>query len=128
MRRRGEHDELSLHVGLRIRTLRHQFGLTMVELARRSGLNRKHLGQVERGTVSPKMETLFATAKGFDGFGITVPDLLNVGIDDDFGFIFEALRHRPLLIKRLAKHARAGFGARPAHKQALNSSQSRHAE
>ena len=65
-------------VGGQIRSRRQQEGLTLVELAERSGLSQPFLSQVENGRATPSMESLYriATALG------TTPQALFAGDDD----------------------------------------------
>ncbi len=51
-------------VGKRIRTLRQQKGISQEGLADLCGINRSHMGKIERGEVNLGVATLFAiTAK-----------------------------------------------------------------
>ena len=74
MPRRNEPDTLARAVGRRIRSLRHEIGLSLQELADRSELGSKgHLSSVERGLVRPNIQTLKQIA---DGLGVLPLDLL----------------------------------------------------
>ena len=46
-------------IGLTIRMRRLELGLTQVELARRAGVNRSHLVEIEKGSRRPRADTLF---------------------------------------------------------------------
>ncbi len=67
MPRRTRPDELALEVGERIRQLRHALGLSMQELADKSGIGSKgHVSNIERGLVRPNVQTLAQLAAGLD--------------------------------------------------------------
>lgn len=51
--------ELRRLVGWKIRSLRKEKGWSQEELAEASGLSYKFIGEVERGTVNPSLDTLF---------------------------------------------------------------------
>lgn len=54
-------------MGERIRELRHALGLSMQELADRSGIGSKgHVSNIERGLVRPNVQTLAQLAAGLD--------------------------------------------------------------
>jgi transcriptional regulator with XRE-family HTH domain len=53
-------------VGLRIRELRTERGMTLTELARTSGLSAGLISQVERGLTDPSLETLRRVARTLD--------------------------------------------------------------
>jgi transcriptional regulator with XRE-family HTH domain len=50
--------KLGAAVARRLRRFRHQSGLTQEELAARAGLNRNHIGMIEREENSPTVDTL----------------------------------------------------------------------
>lgn len=53
-------------IGDRIRTIRHNRGLTLKELGERTGLTHAFLSQVERGRARPSLSTLADIAAGLD--------------------------------------------------------------
>lgn len=53
-------------VGLRIRALRLERGLTQEELAVRAGLSQSHVSEHETGARVPKLPTLFRIARALD--------------------------------------------------------------
>ncbi|MGW3955572.1 helix-turn-helix domain-containing protein [Streptomyces sp. NPDC004752] len=59
-------DALIAMVGLQIRVLRKQDGLTLDELSRRSGVSTGLISQVERGKGNPSFATLVQLAHGLD--------------------------------------------------------------
>jgi transcriptional regulator with XRE-family HTH domain len=50
--------ELRVRVGTRLREWRRRRGLTQEQLAARAGLSYKFIGEIERGTGNPTLETL----------------------------------------------------------------------
>ena len=64
-------DEASSGVGARLRFLRDSYGLSMRELARRSGLNHGTIGCIEKETISPSVGSL---RKILDSFPITLSE------------------------------------------------------
>ena len=65
-------DEL-INLGKIIRTKREAKGLTQVELAENSGVDRNYIGMVERGERNPSFLSLQKIAKGL---GLTVNELI----------------------------------------------------
>ena len=63
------------HLGTRVRTLRHQQGLTLDALAERSGVSRAMLSKIERGENNP---TLVVVVKVALGLGIRTSQLIGV--------------------------------------------------
>ncbi|MDQ2940171.1 MAG: helix-turn-helix domain-containing protein, partial [Actinomycetota bacterium] len=61
--------------GPRVRALREAMGLSLRDLAQRSGVSAPMLSQVERGETSP---TLFVAAKIADGLDLTLSQLLRL--------------------------------------------------
>lgn len=47
-----------------IHDLRHERGLSQEELALRSGIDRSHMGRIERGVQNPRLATIFKVSKG----------------------------------------------------------------
>lgn len=54
------------HLGRTLRDLRHERGLTLVELAARCELSQPFLSQVETGRARPSMESVFRLARALD--------------------------------------------------------------
>ena len=63
-------------LGPRIRAYREALGYSLSDLAKKSGVSRSYLYQVESGTSSPTHEKLLDLAKALD---VSVADLLGVG-------------------------------------------------
>jgi transcriptional regulator with XRE-family HTH domain len=53
-------------VGAWVRRMRKDRRLTQEEVADRGDLGHKYLGQLERGELTPKLDTLVAVARGLD--------------------------------------------------------------
>lgn len=56
--------EFNKQVGERVRYLRQRKGFTQEGLADASGLNRAHLGEIERGEVDVTIRTLYKIGRG----------------------------------------------------------------
>lgn len=54
-----------LHVafGLAVRRLREEHGLSQEELGHRTGLHRNHVGQIERGELTPTLKSVEVIAR-----------------------------------------------------------------
>lgn len=70
---RTREEEVLRHIGIAIRELRMERGLTLRDLARRSGLSTSQISQAERGTTVPTVATLFRLASALD---VKIADLL----------------------------------------------------
>lgn len=71
----GEPDELSLHLGRRVKQLRSVRGWSLEALASASGVSRSMLSQIEREKANP---TLAVAMRISNGFGISLGDLLQI--------------------------------------------------
>jgi transcriptional regulator with XRE-family HTH domain len=88
--RRAKADALSLAVGVRIRQLREELGITMERLAYESDVGSKgHLSNIEHGLVRPTAHTLKALA---DRLGVALPDLVNFPDDGDRARLYDLTR------------------------------------
>ena len=107
-------------VGTNIRTARRARGLSQWQLAERSGLSVEFIGKVERGTMSPSLESLHQMA---EALGLPLPDLFagHPAAEAPQGALFELIqlcRTRPnadiVLLLRMAEllfqHRREGAG------------------
>ncbi|MCW5648253.1 MAG: helix-turn-helix transcriptional regulator [Ramlibacter sp.] len=65
-----------LALGLRIKELRSDHGLTQEELAERSGMFRTYMSRVESGAANPTLTMLYQIA---GAFGLDVRELLTPG-------------------------------------------------
>lgn len=90
MPRRAKPDALSLAVGVRIRELREEQGITMERLAYESDVGSKgHLSNIERGLVRPTAHTLNALA---ERLGVDLPDLVNFPEKSDRARLYDLTR------------------------------------
>lgn len=88
-------DEPQRGLGARVHAYRTARGYTFSELARRSGISRSYLYQVERGESSPTGEKMRALAAALD---VTLQDLLDDANDPD--------RELPEALRAFARQAR----------------------
>ena len=58
--------------GERIRTLRHERGLSQEEMAYRAGIHRTYIGGIERGERNPALKNIAAMAQAL---GVSLPEL-----------------------------------------------------
>lgn len=88
-----EHLDLASGLGARLKDLRHSRGMTLAQLADRTGLSIGSLSQVERGLVSPTIRTVYsvATALGVSPAWIIDPDSASEH-NPDGGYIVRATR------------------------------------
>ena len=59
--------------GLRVKTLREQFGITQMELALRSESSAGYIGEIETGSKNPTLKKMVAIA---DALGVSLSELL----------------------------------------------------
>jgi transcriptional regulator with XRE-family HTH domain len=118
-------------LGKRVREIRNQQGMTLEELAERSGVSRAMLSKIERGENNP---TLVVAVKVAVALGLTTAQLIGVEeqkqaikvpkdrrisfVDPDTGFerqLFPAFEGRPLEFVRLVIPEGVSSGELPAH-------------
>jgi transcriptional regulator with XRE-family HTH domain len=87
---RSTPDPFAAKVGGRIRSLRHEKGLTLAQLAQRSGVPTAHLSYIERGFVVIEVGTV---AKLAHGLAVQMFDLLTFPEEDDFQRFVDLMRH-----------------------------------
>ena len=66
-------DDVKARFGATLRSLRNRQQLTQEQLAERSGLSYKFIGEVERGAGNPTLETIAQLA---EALGVTMGDLV----------------------------------------------------
>lgn len=66
-------ESLDTKFGYRVRQLRTSLGMSQEKLANMAGIDRAHMGHIERGTVSPSLKKVSQIAKAFD---VSVESLL----------------------------------------------------
>jgi len=93
-----EHLDLANGLGARLKELRLSRGMTLVQLAERTGLSVGSLSQVERGLVSPTIRTVYsvATVLGVSPGWIIDPDGAGDHAQED-GYVVRATRRRKIL-------------------------------
>jgi transcriptional regulator with XRE-family HTH domain len=67
-------ESLEQRFGKRCRRLRHEAGLSQLDMVRDHGFSLSHYQKIERGTLDPRLSTVIKLAKSF---GISVSDLVN---------------------------------------------------
>jgi transcriptional regulator with XRE-family HTH domain len=87
---RDDRIDLNQRIGLRVRELRVDRGLSLADLAEQSGVSRSMISLVERGEASP---TAVVLEKLAGGLGVMLPSLFDAGPD-------EAPQHRGPLARR----------------------------
>lgn len=70
-----ERVKVRARVGLRLRGLRERRGLTQAQLAARAELSHKFVGEIERGTANPTVDTLAGLA---EALGVEIAELFEV--------------------------------------------------
>jgi transcriptional regulator with XRE-family HTH domain len=100
-RHKREPCELGVEVAIRVRALRQSLGMSSVQLAKASGLPPSQVMCIECAFHSPNTRTLRKLAAGL---GVTVADLLNADIENDFCVIYETLRQKPDVVAKLKRN------------------------
>ncbi len=59
-------NEILLKLGRNICAERNRAGLSQEELAEKANMNEKHLGQIERGQINPKITTIISIMEALD--------------------------------------------------------------
>jgi transcriptional regulator with XRE-family HTH domain len=92
MSRLTTHDPMAVKLGIRVRTLRMERGMTMEELAEASGVSLGQLANIENGQSSLGVRTLGQLAQA-----LNMPPVLFVIFPDDGGLdgLLEQLRKLP---------------------------------
>lgn len=75
-------DDLIARSGQRIRDLRRRAGLSVEVLAERAGIDRTHLGAIERGQQNPSLRVLHGIAASLDVPVARLVDVEEDGEDD----------------------------------------------
>jgi len=97
LRRQYAEDSLVIRVGMRIRKLRIERGLTLRDFGLRAGVHPFHVMAIELGQLATTTKTLQAIAKGL---GVAPVDLLNHDAEhDDVGYIVEKIRQDPDVLR-----------------------------
>jgi transcriptional regulator with XRE-family HTH domain len=104
--------DLQIRLGARVRDFRVRRGLTQEGLGERAGLSYKFIGQVERGTGNPTVDSIDQIARAL---GVDVSDLFKREAGDvaytplspdDFAIVREAKTSLESVLKRLGSESR----------------------
>jgi transcriptional regulator with XRE-family HTH domain len=99
LRREYADDSLVIRVGMRIRKLRMEQGISLRDFGKRSGVHPFHVMAIELGQLAANTKTLRAIAKGL---GVSALDLLNHDPEnDDMGHIVELMRKDPDCVQKI---------------------------
>lgn len=72
-------ENIHLAFGNQLQKLRKKKKLTQLQLAEKSGLSLKHLGEIERGRGNPSLESLNSLAESLD---LTLPELFSFQVQE----------------------------------------------
>ncbi|WP_081458406.1 helix-turn-helix domain-containing protein [Solidesulfovibrio fructosivorans] len=72
-------ENIHLAFGNYLQKLRKKKQLTQLQLAEKSGLSLKHLGEIERGRGNPSLESLNSLAESLD---VTLPELFSFQVQE----------------------------------------------
>jgi transcriptional regulator with XRE-family HTH domain len=89
MPRRKQPDALAAKVGLRIRALRMERGMSMAAMAEAAGVSKGHVTNIERGLAQTTVGTLVATGRAL---GLAPSLLLVFPGEEPLGSVLEHLR------------------------------------
>lgn len=67
-------ESLERRLGLQCRKLRHECGLSQLDMVRNHGFSLSHYQKIERGVLDPRLGTLKRIA---DAFGVTLSELVH---------------------------------------------------
>lgn len=73
-------ENLRFILGLKLRTLRHEQGASLKDVAEHSGLSISYLSEIEKGKKYPKPDKIIDLA---DALGVTYDDLVSMNVTDD---------------------------------------------
>jgi len=92
-------DSLVVRVGIRIRKLRMEQGLSLRNFGKQAGVHPFHVMAIELGQLATTTKTLRAIAKAL---GVAPLDLLNHDAEnDDMGHIVELMRKQPECVQKI---------------------------
>jgi len=67
-------ESLRVRFGKRCRKLRHQAGLSQLDMVRDHGFSLSHYQKIERGSLDPRLSTMLKIA---ESFGISISELVD---------------------------------------------------
>ena len=92
-------DSLVVRVGVRIRKLRMEQGISLRNFGKRAGVHPFHVMAIELGQLAANTKTLGSIAKGL---GVAPLDLLNHDAEnDDMGNLVELMRKQPDYVQKI---------------------------
>lgn len=104
LRRQYEENSLVFRVGIRIRKLRNEQGVSLRDFGKLSGVHPFHVMAIELGQLAANTKTLRSIAKGL---GVAPLDLLNHDVEnDDMGHIVELMRKNPEYVQKITLKVR----------------------
>jgi transcriptional regulator with XRE-family HTH domain len=97
-------DSLVSQVGMRIRKLRTEQGISLRDFGKQAGVHPFHVMAIELGQLAANTRTLRSIAKGL---GVAPLDLLNHDTEEsDIGFIVELMRRNPEVVGTIRERVR----------------------
>ena len=97
-------DSLVVRVGMRIRKLRIEQGMSLRDFGKVAGVHPFHVMAIELGQLAANTKTLRAIAKAL---GVAPLDLLNHDTEnDDIGHLIEMMRKQPDCIQKIMHKVR----------------------
>ncbi len=101
LRKEYAEESLVIRVGMRIRKLRIERGMSLRDFGARAGVHPFHVMAVELGQLAATTTTLRAIAKAL---GVTPVDLLNWDAENDpIGHILEIMRKDPDCVRKIMR-------------------------
>ena len=99
MRHQYAEDSLVVRVGMRIRKLRIEQGMSLRNFGKQAGVHPFHVMAIELGQLATTTKTLRAIAKAL---GVAPVDLLNHDTEnDDMGHLVELMRKQPDCVRKI---------------------------
>ena len=99
IRQQYAEDSLVFRVGMRIRKLRMEQGVSLRDFGKRAGVHPFHVMAIELGQLAANTKTLRSIAKAL---GVAPLDLLNCDPEnDDMGQIVEMMRRDPDCVQKI---------------------------
>jgi len=104
LRHQYAENSLVVRVGIRIRKLRSEQGLSLRDFGKRAGVHPFHVMSIELGQLSANTKTLRSIAKAL---GVAPLDLLNHDIEgNDIGHLVEMMRKQPEAVRKIMLRVR----------------------
>jgi transcriptional regulator with XRE-family HTH domain len=99
LRKQYEEGSLVVRVGMRIRKLRNEQGISLRDFGKRAGVHPFHVMAIELGQLAANTKTLRSIAKAL---GVAPLDLLNHDPEnDDMGHLVELMRKEPDYVQKI---------------------------